>query len=1203
MASFALCFTGAAMSADELEYDLDIPQLSLDEALKSLARQVDVQLLFPFDLVRTLNANPVKGRYTLTQALAILLEGTGLAGDLTGSGVITISRVTSVGAPEARVGEVLNINKKAGLSATLAAVFSVGAGAQDVDGLTGAEAELGVVTGKVTDARTGANLKGAKVTIEETGQWASTNDLGEFRFVNVPTGSATLTVSYLGYAGQSAIVGVRGDGASHSFALRGGSEIEEIVVFGARSARAIALNHERTADGVSTVVSADLLGNFTGTTISESLRRAAGVAFQRDQNTGDGTNIIVRGLDPDYNTIKFNGVELPDASGVGRSASLGNILTESIESITISKTLLPSQTSAGAGALIEIETKSPLDRDRRFASFSAQHTLSEKDFLDEALYSALLSGTFGDRDQFGLSASAQAREVDQSGISYRFGNATKFAPYLPRRPDGTLLNFFNVEQIDPRTPFPFLPGNVLYPDSLSTSFNSSSNENLTLSFAGAWRPSENHILEFDYQTIETDGSSFGRSTGLANFLRYAELPVEALDGQIERALFWRNQDIAINGLYTYKPGGDTETDILSFRGKSNIGRFGLEYGVGLANGSSTSRDVVTSFATNFGPSRTVPISDELLAPSAVDPVEGRPFSVFQPLSTSGGYRLPLLNDAGFAFFNDTDNYSWSGLEETTSASENDRVGGDFSIHYALKAGPVSYIEAGAEYEKREFVSRRLDQRSFFYYDTFRGLGTPPLTAGSLGLEFDGSTLDRIGIDDRFRAFSEQGIAAFLEQLENDPQVVRLALSEPWRDLGQPGDIIERVWEPDQPRRRRNTQEEDLAYYLESKIEVGPFELIGGARVTDTRIESTAFRGPAILTEEGRPEPGFFDANAALVTETVSQVDVLPRLLANYRVGDNLVFRAGYYLSVSRPRIELLTDQASLTLDLRRHYGPDRDQLQLFVSKGNPDLKPAKTHSYDFSAEWYFNDVGVLKIGAFYKRIDNLLEASISNGEGILDDVIPIFPDDPRYAAVIANPGDYDLRLSVPTNSPFDADIWGAEVTIEKQLSFLPGRWSSLGIYANYTYTESERDREETWFFPPPVEDGQFFGPQQVLKLEDLPFNQDPKESGTFGLTYSDGKHDASLLYTWQDRRQENYARFNLAPYEEAYDTLDVRIERRFETGFGSFRVFIQGEDLLRGVEDASVQSTIGGTGPTPKFFTGENFIGGRAFSLGLSAAF
>ncbi|MFB2351605.1 TonB-dependent receptor plug domain-containing protein, partial [Priestia megaterium] len=81
---------------------------------------------------------------------------------------------------------------------------------------------------------------------------------------------------------------------------------------------------------------ADMLGDFGGQTISESLRRAPGVSFQRDSFTGDGTNIQIRGLDPDMNTVKLNGVELPEGTGLGRSASLNNIQTESISKVTIS---------------------------------------------------------------------------------------------------------------------------------------------------------------------------------------------------------------------------------------------------------------------------------------------------------------------------------------------------------------------------------------------------------------------------------------------------------------------------------------------------------------------------------------------------------------------------------------------------------------------------------------------------------------------------------------------------------------------------------------------------------------------------------------------------------------------------------------------------------------------------------------------------
>ena len=131
-----------------------------------------------------------------------------------------------------------------------------------------------------------------------------------FRFINVPQGSATLTVSYLGYAGQSVVVGVRSDAISQSFALRGGSEIEEIVVYGSRSARAQALSQERAADNVSTVLSADLLGQFGGATVSDALRRAPGIAFIPNSETNDGSDVIVRGVSPDLNQIRLNGTRL-----------------------------------------------------------------------------------------------------------------------------------------------------------------------------------------------------------------------------------------------------------------------------------------------------------------------------------------------------------------------------------------------------------------------------------------------------------------------------------------------------------------------------------------------------------------------------------------------------------------------------------------------------------------------------------------------------------------------------------------------------------------------------------------------------------------------------------------------------------------------------------------------------------------------------
>ncbi len=72
--------------------NLRITQTTLGPALGALAEQCGVPLLFPYDLARTGGIHPVRGRRTISEALKIMLRGTSLTGELTASGVITISR-------------------------------------------------------------------------------------------------------------------------------------------------------------------------------------------------------------------------------------------------------------------------------------------------------------------------------------------------------------------------------------------------------------------------------------------------------------------------------------------------------------------------------------------------------------------------------------------------------------------------------------------------------------------------------------------------------------------------------------------------------------------------------------------------------------------------------------------------------------------------------------------------------------------------------------------------------------------------------------------------------------------------------------------------------------------------------------------------------------------------------------------------------
>jgi len=81
----------ASEPTDELLYDIDIPSLNAAEALNRLAEQTGAIMLFPYDLAETRQANVVRGRFTLVEALSELLRGSGLSSGLSDKRVIQIA--------------------------------------------------------------------------------------------------------------------------------------------------------------------------------------------------------------------------------------------------------------------------------------------------------------------------------------------------------------------------------------------------------------------------------------------------------------------------------------------------------------------------------------------------------------------------------------------------------------------------------------------------------------------------------------------------------------------------------------------------------------------------------------------------------------------------------------------------------------------------------------------------------------------------------------------------------------------------------------------------------------------------------------------------------------------------------------------------------------------------------------------------------
>jgi iron complex outermembrane receptor protein len=168
----AACLCGTALAQDERRYALDLPAMSVAEALNELSVQAGVPVLFPFDLARHERANAVTGTFTLQQALDLLLRGTGLSGGLSSKGVLTISRTRSDALHSGETSTMPNQNtsseraargsRKTFVSGLFAFLASAGgaatAGAQSVDGASGPSAvEEGGVINEVTV--TGSRMK------------------------------------------------------------------------------------------------------------------------------------------------------------------------------------------------------------------------------------------------------------------------------------------------------------------------------------------------------------------------------------------------------------------------------------------------------------------------------------------------------------------------------------------------------------------------------------------------------------------------------------------------------------------------------------------------------------------------------------------------------------------------------------------------------------------------------------------------------------------------------------------------------------------------------------------------------------------------------------------------------------------------------------------------------------------------------------
>lgn len=218
----------------------------------------------------------------------------------------------------------------------------------------------------------------------------------------------------------------------------------------------------------------------------------------------------------------------------------------------------------------------------------------------------------------------------------------------------------------------------------------------------------------------------------------------------------------------------------------------------------------------------------------------------------------------------------------------------------------------------------------------------------------------------------------------------------------------------------NIVENTYAGYVQGNIDTELFNIPvrgnAGVRYVETQVDSSAWRNEAEVGTEW-------------VWNTIEHDydDLLPSLNLAFILSEEVIVRTAAAKVMSRPNHRQLAST---------FYVRNPGTVDQVVRVGNPKLSPYRANQYDLSAEWYFNENGILSAGLFIKDIKNFVievtEQRIIEGEN----------------------DNWELLVKQPTNGE-EAEVKGVEFSYQQAFTSLPAPFDGLGTMLNYTYNESD----------------------------------------------------------------------------------------------------------------------------------------------------
>jgi iron complex outermembrane recepter protein len=900
-------------------------------------------------------------------------------------------------------------------------------------GVLHAQPGTGTVIGRVFNPATSSYLERVQVTVEGTSLETFSDEDGNFRLLGVPAGTAKIRAFRTGLPPSVTTVAITAGGTvEHGITMQsyaaapgaaaapiapGGGNIVKLDNFVVNSrtmdGAAIAINEQRFAPDMRTVVAADEFGQVAEANAAEMIKFLPGVAIE--YGGGNARNIMLNGAPAGNVPITVGGFDLASAGvgGMGRAVALDMVSINNVSRVEVVQSATPDSPGNALSGSVNLVPRSAFERSRPelvgsvFLLMRDQERSLKKtpgptheprrkvhpgfDFA----YTVPVNKRFG----FSISANQATQYSPQDWVELTWRGTTgaidaNYAPTTPDKPYLTNFSFRDDAKETGRTSLGFSADfRLSATDRVSVAFQHT--QNYVDFFARQFNFNIQRALSRDFGPTFTHGDA--GATGTASFGN-----ISVTNNALNRT----NR--------TYMP-------TLTWRHAGRTWRF--EGGAGYSRASNVDRDTDLGFFQGANATR------------------GRLRINFDNISYLRPNDITVRDDNTGALI---DPYRLDNKALTTAAS-NPRDFVDVRRSAMLNASrefnlgvPVA-LKAGVDVRKME-----RDARGGTINYTYVGPDGVAAPAPNTPVGNDNTAGPFID-----EAFSTRTPAFGFPRVDwlSAAKIYQSSVQNPRYFTTNAIDTYNNFTNTS-----KHAEERITSAYLRGDISLleRRLKITTGVRAEQTNIDAEGpLNNPTANNQKaanGRPIPGTtifpagsLDARKLILTDRGLSTEKeylrwFPSLNANYAVRENLILRGAYYWSIGRPDFNQYASGVTLP-DLT--ITPDPSTAAGRITVNNVGIKPWKAETIKARAEYYFERVGQVSFGAWRRSYTNFWQTQR---------VVPTEEFFDNYGIDAATYSAYEFFTQA--NQPGKYRLTGLEFDYRQSLTFLPTWARGVQVFAN-----------------------------------------------------------------------------------------------------------------------------------------------------------